>query len=361
MAKILIAGGGTGGHLYSGIAVAREWVLRGGEVLFVGTSRGLEKTLIPKAGFKINYLPTSGMKGLGVVKKIFGMLVLCVATLRACHILLREKPAVVLGIGGYASAPCLLAALLFPGKMRAVIDQNALPGMTNRMLGRFVHRVFLHFEEARAYFKPEKIRMTGNPLARDLTRTPKQAGPLQTGPLTLLVCGGSQGALRLNELMRNIFPKLKETLPELKLIHQTGARAEVLDYGALAGATWVEPFFDPIEEVYAQADLVLSRAGAGTLTELAAFGLPAVLIPYPYAADNHQRINALAFVKKNAAVMLEQKDLTEEKLTETLLDLLQDGKKRLAMGEAAKKLARPKATQEIVDELEKLRNSNLHI
>lgn len=329
--------------------MAREWAGRGGAVVFVGTRRGLEQRVVPGLGYRILFLPATGLKGVSMIQKLVGVMVLLVGIVKSIGLLLREKPVIVLGIGGYASAPCLIAAFFFPSIKRGIIDQNALPGLTNRLLGRIAHLIFLHFEEAVAYFNKDRVRLTGNPLARDVSKVEhtKSSRP------TLLVCGGSQGAHRLNEIVVAAYPIMKQRIPALYLIHQTGESDWEWVKGQYSASdeVVVAPYFDKIDDYYVQAHLVVSRAGAGTLTELACFGLPAILVPFPFAADDHQRLNALSFVKRGAAVMEEQAGLDAQRLSDRVCELMQDQQGLAEMAKAALTLAKPHAARDIANEL----------
>ncbi|MBI2340586.1 MAG: undecaprenyldiphospho-muramoylpentapeptide beta-N-acetylglucosaminyltransferase [Deltaproteobacteria bacterium] len=348
--KLIIAGGGTGGHLFSGLAVAEEWKARGGSVLFVGTPKGLEKDLVPKYGYRLEMISVSSLKGSGIFSKLKTLAGIPGAILNSRRLLKEEKPDVVLGIGGYASGPMVLAA-----RMRhiptAVIDQNSVPGFTNRRLGRWVGRVFLAFDEAADYFEKGKVRLTGNPVLKRLREKAARSGSAKD---TLLICGGSQGAHAINEGFIEAVKEIDKRHPGLKIVHQTGTA----DYEWVARKfrekkiqATVAPFFENMEEHYGRAKLAVSRAGAGTVTELALFGVPSILVPYPFSADGHQKKNAAHFVCRGAAEMVLQSDLTAEKLAEKITELLSDGKRLETMSQKARSLARPDATQKVADEL----------
>ena len=348
--KLIIAGGGTGGHLFSGLAVAEEWVLRGGKVLFVGTPRGLEKELIPRFGYRLELIKVSSLKGSGIFRKLKTMAGIPTACLQSRRLLKKEKPDVVLGIGGYASGPMVMTARL-KGIPTAVVDQNSVPGLTNRWLGKWVDRVFLMFAESASYFRREKVRITGNPVLKKLQ---KEADKAKGARDMLLVCGGSQGAHGINEKFLDAVEEIQRRRPELKIVHQTGSadyewalnRMKEKKIDAV-----VAPFFDNLQEYYGRTQLVIARAGAGTLTELALFGVPSILIPYPFAADEHQRKNADIFVRHGAAEMILQEDLTTAGLKEKIGMLLSDPKKLEEMSRRARGLAKPDAAEKIVDEL----------
>lgn len=350
--KLLIAGGGTGGHLFPGLAVAEEWVARGGEVVFVGTARGLENTLVPKYGFRLELLEVRGLKGSGIAQRLSSLKMIPNALLRSRRILRREKPDRVLGIGGYASGPTVLTAAL-TGHKTAIIEQNSVPGVTNRILGKFVSKVYLNFEEARPFFPDRKIRPVGNPVLKSRKKWEGGRSFPPNSPM-LLVCGGSQGAKRLNEVMKEAAPLLAKALPQLKIVHQTGnadcegIRAEMK---ALRLPVEVHPFIDRMEDYYRRASLIVSRSGAGMLTEIACWGLPSVLVPFPFAADDHQKVNAASFVSRGAAEMIEQANLSPEALTSRVISLLSDPATLKSMSDKAFTLARPEAAKAVVDDL----------
>lgn len=351
--KLLIAGGGTGGHLFSGLAIAEEWVARGFEVIFVGTPKGLEKELIPKFGYRLRMIKALTLKGLGMAQKLRTLVQLPGSFLESRKILKEEKPDWVLGIGGYASGPTVLMARL----MRlpsAIIDQNSIPGMTNRFLGRWTKKVFLTFQESEKYFAKKKVlRVFGNPVLKKMRGI---STPLTKKIGSLMVCGGSQGAHRINEIFLTALPGLKKEIPGLFVYWQTGARdfeeiqRNLLDKRDNTNVV-VAPFFDDMEKKYAEVELVVARSGAGTLTELALWGLPSILIPYPFAADGHQQENAKVFEKAGAAEVIVERDLDSSILVEQILSLLKDKTKLEMMSSKALQLARPDATQKIVDEL----------
>lgn len=351
--KLIIAGGGTGGHLFSGLAVAEEWILRGGEVLFVGTPKGLEKELVPKFGYRLELIKVSPFKGGRVFSKLKTLAGIPGALIRSRRLLKREKPDVVLGIGGYASGPVVLAAH-FHGIPTAVVDQNSVPGITNRWLGKRVDLVFLMFEEAGGWFQKDKIRITGNPVLRRLGEKSREASGARD---MLLICGGSQGAHAINEKFLDAAQELKKRHPGLKIVHQTGKA----DYEWVLEQmrekkieATVAPFFDNLQEYYGRTKLVIARAGAGTLTELALLGVPSILIPFPFAADDHQKKNAGHFVSRGAAEMILQDDLTAAGLTEKIDALLSNPKRLEEMSRKARELAKPDAAARVVDELMKI-------
>jgi UDP-N-acetylglucosamine--N-acetylmuramyl-(pentapeptide) pyrophosphoryl-undecaprenol N-acetylglucosamine transferase len=351
--KLLIAGGGTGGHIFPGIAIATEWRNRGGEAVFVGTPRGQEGRLVPEAGFPLQLLPGGALKGRGLLQKLRTLLGLIPAICRATALLRHERPACVLGIGGYASGPMCLAACLLRIPT-AITDQNAQPGFTNRVLGRFVRCVFISFEEAGRFFPARKTFLTGNPVRAQIRSAPYRP-PQQD--INILIFGGSQGAVAINEKFLAAAALLGDLKPRFKIAHNSGKGdhdkivAFYREHGIVAE---VQPFFTDMHARYAAAHLVICRAGAGTLTELALAGRPAILIPYPFAADDHQKKNAEVFVRAGAAWMVEQQDLTAESLAKQLRWLFDNPIELIETAQRVREMARPDAEKRIVEGLEKL-------
>jgi UDP-N-acetylglucosamine--N-acetylmuramyl-(pentapeptide) pyrophosphoryl-undecaprenol N-acetylglucosamine transferase len=354
--RLLIAGGGTGGHLYPGIALAEEVKTRHprNDVLFVGSPRGLEAKVVPQNGFQLELIDVGPLKRQGLLGTLVGLLRLPRALFQSLRILRRFDPDVVLGVGGYASGPLVLAAWLLRIPT-AIQEQNAIGGFTNRILGRFARACFIAFEEARAQFPPRKTHLLGNPIRRafyDNYLHTKAPGPR----LSILVTGGSQGAhtlnLRVIEAMELLAPQLG---PRLTVVHQTGTKDQpeiAARYAALA-PTGLEAkaaaYIDDMSAAYAQADLLVCRAGATTIAELTVCKKPAVLVPFPYAADDHQTINARALVAAGAAALFQEKDLTGQRLADELRGLEGDRERLKKMSRASGLLGRPEAAREIAD------------
>jgi len=364
--RVIIAGGGTGGHLYPGIAIAEEVTARpGGEVLFVGTARGLEAKLVPAAGYPLELLEVSGLKRTGARGLVRGLWRLPKAFLASRAILRRFRPDMVIGVGGYASGPLVLAAAL-AGYPTAIQEQNSRPGFTNRLLGRFVRRVFVAFEASRGFFAATKTALTGNPVRRRFfANRPDSAGApaaaTAAGDATVLVVGGSQGARAVNERVAAMASVLAQRGRLPRIIHQTGPsdfEATRLRYAALGDAVVaavdVRAYIDDMPAALAQASLVIGRAGALTLAELAIVGCPAILIPLPTAADDHQTENARELAAAGAALILPQGEATGESLADVVAALMADAPRRATMARAMASLGRPHAARAIVDELEKL-------
>ena len=347
--RVLIAGGGTGGHVMPALAIGRE--LReqyGAELRFVGTARGLETRLVPEAGFALDLIEVGQLKGqtLRVRARTMGDLPRGVAR---CLRLLRElRPAVVVGVGGYASGPAMMAALLARVPTLAY-EPNAVPGLANRLVGRAVSAAAVSFDETRRYFR--RAVVTGVPVRAEFFAVQAEREP--AAGLRLLVFGGSQGARALNERMAEILPGLLAELPGLEVLHQAGARHAETTRAAFAAtgadpARWrVEPFLDDMPVRFAEASLVTCRSGASSLAELAAAGRPSLLVPFPLAADDHQRKNAEAFARVGAAEVLLEQEMTAESLLARLVALLEDADRLAVMAQRARQAARPDAAQTI--------------
>jgi UDP-N-acetylglucosamine--N-acetylmuramyl-(pentapeptide) pyrophosphoryl-undecaprenol N-acetylglucosamine transferase len=357
--RLLVAGGGTGGHLFPGIAIADEVIRRGGsEVLFVGTSRGIETKAVPAAGYVLETLQVSGLKRMGFLQTLRGLFRLPLSVVKSFAILRRFRPDVVVGVGGYASGPMVMVAALL-GRPTAIQEQNSVPGITNRILGRLVQVVFIAFEDAARFFPAQKIERLGNPVRQKIVAALAQVGGNlgSSEKLRILVVGGSQGARAVNELVMQAAAKLAADGVDFSLVHQTGSAdceriQERYRTLGLAERTKVLPFIDDMAKSYAEADLVVARAGALTLAELAIAGKPAILIPLPTAADDHQSKNAARFAEAGAALLLDQRKAQGEDLAVAVAKLAQDVAKRTAMAEAMRGLARPQAAQAIVDRLQ---------
>ncbi|MSO19959.1 MAG: undecaprenyldiphospho-muramoylpentapeptide beta-N-acetylglucosaminyltransferase [Acidobacteria bacterium] len=369
--KLLVAGGGTGGHVIPALVLAREFCRRapGREVLFVGTARGVESRMIPAAGFPLELLEVGALQGQNAVARLKTLAGLPLAILQSLKILKKFRPDVVLGVGGYAAGPMMLATLLatlLPGGRRrvplAVYEPNAYPGLVNRWVARFVARAFVNFAEAGKFFGTEKTLHTGIPVRDEFFAIPAKP---HAPPFTVLVFGGSQGARSLNRAMVEALPLLDHSQSSaqtpVRLLLQTGqseynrVREAVERHPGLAGAGHeVSAFMDRMWDAYAQADLVICRAGATTVAELAAAGCAAVLVPFPTAANQHQLRNAEALEQLGAARLLLDRDLSGERICELITELLNDPARLASMENAIRQEAHPDATERIVNELEKL-------
>ncbi|MGE5184781.1 MAG: undecaprenyldiphospho-muramoylpentapeptide beta-N-acetylglucosaminyltransferase [Acidobacteriota bacterium] len=353
----MIAGGGTGGHLFPGVAIAEELRARhpDAEIRFVGTRRGIEARVLPELGWNLELIEVSGLKTVGALGAVRGLFRLPRAWWQARKILKRFRPDAVIGVGGYASGPLVFTAWLrrIP---TAICEQNSIPGLTNKLLGRVVRSVFLSFDESRRFFRPRKTVMSGNPVRRGIVQKLLSGAPELTNERSfinsqvhVLVSGGSQGAVAVNELASKALIALAKQA-KLAIVHQTGEKdleptsARYRDAGVEAEC---HAFIKDMASAYQRADLIVGRAGATTVAELAIAGKPAVLIPYPFAADNHQELNAREMADKGAALMFRQAELTADKLAEALRPLVTDAARRAEMGAAMKSLARPEAAATI--------------
>lgn len=357
MTKILFAGGGTGGHLYSGIALAEEFLASGSkdrEVLFVGTPAGMEKEIVPKNGYRLELIPVKPLKGRGMADRIKSLAQIPSSFAKARALLRKEKPDLVFGIGGYASGPVTLMAH-FMGIPTAIIDQNSVPGMTNRILGKFVDHIFVCFENAKAFFKPAKTFLSGNPVRKsflDKLKNRNAFAPKPEGEFNLLILGGSQGARSVNQAAVGAAAILKNEFPGLKIQHQAGKNdyeSVKKAYAEKGIAAEVFDFVHNIHELYANADLIVCRAGAGTITEIEIMGKAAIFVPYPFAADDHQRLNAEEVVQQGAGKMILNADLNPESLACEIRSLLRDPQSLAALQEKSKALAKPQASQNILE------------
>jgi UDP-N-acetylglucosamine--N-acetylmuramyl-(pentapeptide) pyrophosphoryl-undecaprenol N-acetylglucosamine transferase len=350
--KLLIAGGGTGGHVFPALAVALEWISRGEErkVVFVGTQRGIEARLVPEAGFLLDTIRSAGLKGIGGMKFVRNFAKLAPAMWDSFAILRRHKFAAALGVGGYAAGPMMLAAVL-RGLPTVVLEPNAEPGFTNRVLAGMVTRV------ATAYEGPTKLwgrkaTLTGIPVRPEFFAIPQRA-PAE--PFHILITGGSQGALVINRTLVDAAELLARHKDRISIVHQTGER----DYNAVRVAyarreihAEVLPFIGDMAERFALADLIVCRAGAITAAEVAAAGRAAIFIPFGASTDSHQLRNAQEMQRAGAARLIPEPQLTAERLTQEIFSLLDQPLELQAMAANARRLAKPRAVQDIVDLIE---------
>lgn len=353
--RLLIAGGGTGGHLFPGVAIAEELRARdpGAQVRFVGTRRGIEARVLPELGWDLALIEVSGLKTVGALGALRGLARLPRALWQARRIVREFRPDAVIGVGGYASGPVVLMARL-GGVPTAICEQNSIPGLTNKILGRVVRAVFVSFDGSRRFFQPKKTTLSGNPVRRALVQQLLEAAPETSAaqePVHVLVSGGSLGAVAVNPLAADALIALARTTP-LSIVHQTGDRGldDTVRRYAEAGVTAdCRAFIKDMAAAYRRADVIIGRAGATTVAELAITGKPAVFIPYPFAADNHQELNARELAEAGAALMFRQSELTAGKLAEALRPLLTDPARRADMGARMKARARPAAAAAVID------------
>jgi UDP-N-acetylglucosamine--N-acetylmuramyl-(pentapeptide) pyrophosphoryl-undecaprenol N-acetylglucosamine transferase len=352
--KLLIAGGGTGGHVFPGLAIAREWMRRGQgrEAVIVGTRRGLETRLVPEAGLTLELLHARGLKGVRGWKFARNLALLPVGMLDAFRILHRHGFSVALGVGGYASGPMMLAAIL-RGVPSVLFEPNVLPGFTNRVLGGLVRRVAVAQEETAARW-PDKAVVTGCPVRKEFFEAPVRE---RQRPLRLLVTGGSQGSRTINRLMIGAVELLLPRKDDLAIVHQTGEfdYFDVREAYVRRGFTVeVVPFIENMAKCFAEIDLIVCRSGAITVAEIAAAGRAAIFIPFAAAADSHQLQNALAMERSGAGIVLRESEATPALLAREILRLADDPGRLDQMQRRAAERGRPRATEEIVDLLEEV-------
>jgi UDP-N-acetylglucosamine--N-acetylmuramyl-(pentapeptide) pyrophosphoryl-undecaprenol N-acetylglucosamine transferase len=335
--RVLIAGGGTGGHVIPALAIARELKSRyQAEVLFVGTARGLENRLVPQAGFGLMKVKVGALKNVSLITRAKTLFDLPRAVVDARKIIKVFGPDVVVGVGGYASGPAMAAAVLMHIPTLA-FEPNYVPGFANKIVGHRVSAAAVHFEQTQKYF--HNAQVVGVPVRAEFFKV--AAGGVNHPP-TLLVFGGSQGAQAINRAMTAAAPEVLRQIPALRIIHQTGEREYNDTQAAYAQAgvkAEVSAFIDDMPAAFAQADLLLCRSGASTVAEITAAGKPAIFVPFPRAADDHQRRNAEAIAEKGAALLVPQAALTPERLAQLLVELLGDPVRLRQMSEKARALS----------------------
>jgi UDP-N-acetylglucosamine--N-acetylmuramyl-(pentapeptide) pyrophosphoryl-undecaprenol N-acetylglucosamine transferase len=348
---VVIAGGGTGGHLYPGIAVARELLRRRPEavVTFAGTARGIESRVVPREGFELDVLRSSGLKGSSIKGALKGVAILPASALDAWRILSRRRPHLVIGVGGYSSGPVVLAAAIrrIPTML---LEQNAVPGLTNRLLANVVSAAAVTFEPTVSYFG-RRAFVAGNPVRPEFLSDDVGVPRREGAPPRVLIFGGSQGAHAINMAMVEAAPRLAAA-GLVDITHQTGERdVDVVRRGyADAGIpARVEPFLFAMDREMKDASVIVCRAGATTIAEVTAAARAAILVPLPTAADDHQRKNAEVLARAGAAELIEQKELSGAVLADRIVGLATDATRRLQMATAAASFARPDAARVIVD------------
>ena len=349
--RAILAGGGTGGHVIPALAIANELKKRyAAEMLFIGTARGIENRLVPAAGYPLQLVRVGALKNVSLMTRAKTAFDLPRAVWSAARILNEFGPDVVIGVGGYASGPAMLAAVMKHIPTLA-FEPNVVPGFANRVVARFVSGAAVHFAETAKYFRHAEV--TGVPVRQAFFEIPPKRG----GTPTLLVFGGSQGAHAINEAMIRCLPELHRQAAGIRIIHQTGER----DYNdALAAYRRFDPhqsesgesvqvfkFIEDMPAAFARADLLVCRSGASTVAEITAAGKPAIFVPFPRAADDHQRVNAEALAREGAAVVVEELKLEGVWLAETIAALLGDARRLHIMGEAARALSHPNAARDI--------------
>jgi UDP-N-acetylglucosamine--N-acetylmuramyl-(pentapeptide) pyrophosphoryl-undecaprenol N-acetylglucosamine transferase len=357
---LMIAGGGTGGHIYPAIAIAREYLARDASrrAVFVGTEYGLEKTIVPKAGFPLEFIEVGGLKGKGGMDLLRNLARLPLGFIQAFRLIGKHRPDVVLGVGGYSSGPVLIAAVL--RRVPSIIHEaNAFPGLANRGVSRFVTAVAVAFAEALPRLGRTKDGVvTGNPIRQEFFEARK---PGSSGKQKLLIFGGSQGSRILNDAILSALPELTPLKDVIEIVHQTGPKELERVQAAYRATPFaharVVAYLDPIVDEIAAADLVVCRAGAMTLGELAAVGRAAILVPFAAATNNHQEVNARVIEQAGGAIVITEKELSPDRLGGAIRQVLGSADKAADMGRAARSLALPDATKKIVDLIEQIQRN----
>lgn len=351
--RILVAAGGTGGHLFPGIAVARSFqqACPDANIAFLGRRGGLEEHLVPREGYPLHTVNVRGLQGRTRLAQLQSLVILVIGTLQALRLLRRWRPNLVVGAGGYVMAPAVLAAavLRLP---RVIMEQNLVPGLTVRVLARYAQRVFTSFPESQKFLSRQKVVCTGTPIRSEIVARTREAATSDSNRLNVLVVGGSQGAHRLNQAVMEALPLLAAYREKVQFVHQTGEFdltrvAEAYETSGVPGET--HAFLHDMPERYQWAHLVLSRAGASTLAELTACGKPAILVPYPYAADDHQLHNALAMRECGAAQVIVDAELTGQRVYDALQRCILHPTSLRDQATRSRRLGRPHAARDIVN------------
>jgi UDP-N-acetylglucosamine--N-acetylmuramyl-(pentapeptide) pyrophosphoryl-undecaprenol N-acetylglucosamine transferase len=358
--RIIIAGGGTGGHVIPALAIAQQLKEQfGAEVLFIGTARGIETRLVPQAGFPLQLIQVGALKNVSLMTRARTMFDLPRAIAASSRVLSEFDPEVVIGVGGYASGPAMVAAIRRRLPTLA-FEPNVVPGFANRMIARWVSAAAVHFEETCQYFP--HCRVTGVPVRAAFFSIPSKAISAVSGSVpTLLVFGGSQGARAINQAMIESLTGLRDKVPGIHIIHQTGQRdydrvLAAYEQSGISGE--VHRFIDDMPGTFARSDLLVCRSGASTVGEITAAGKPAIFVPFPAAADDHQNVNARALERAGAAIVVEESNLGAAYLVDTIVALMRDTRRLQNMSAAAKSLAHPKAVEEIAKMVSRLANGD---
>jgi UDP-N-acetylglucosamine--N-acetylmuramyl-(pentapeptide) pyrophosphoryl-undecaprenol N-acetylglucosamine transferase len=355
--RVVIAGGGTGGHLFPGIAIAEEFLRRDGktEVIFIGTDRGIESRLLGKLGYDLKKIDIEGVKGRGIKALAKGFYQIPKSMWQSRQILNQFRPELVMGVGGYASGPAVLAAH-FMGIPTAIAEQNATPGITNKILGKFVDKVFVTYAQTQECFSRQRVILSGNPVR--LSVATKHAQKREKKEYwQVLIFGGSQGAEAINKCIVDMLPRLQEVKERVKILHQTGSKQleEVSKAYKKTGVdAEVKDFIIDMAGAYADADLIICRAGATSLAEITAAGRAAVLIPFPFAANDHQLKNAQALAAEGAAVVITERELSAEKLFDAVMNILKNEETLRRMEDNSLKMSKVDAARTIADHCLKL-------
>lgn len=355
--RVIIAGGGTGGHLFPGLAVAEEIRHRDAstEVIFAGTEYGIEARVVPREGYPIKFIRAEGLMGVSFLKKMRAVIKFFYSVADSYRIIRKIQPDIVIGVGGYASGAVVLVAFLM-SVPTMILEQNSVPGFTNKILGKFVNAICITYQESICFFQRAKTFLTGNPVRMQVLKGNIESAyrlfSLEQGRFTIFAFGGSSGAKRINTAMIDALNHLLDLKDKIQFLHQTGLK----DYEGIRDAYrkrefkgTITPFIYQMGEAYAVADIVISRSGATTLAELTALGKPAILIPYPHAAGNHQELNARKLREMGAARMILDRELNGEMLARTIKELYMNQSLRTEMQRNSSAVGRPDACQRVVD------------
>ena len=358
--RIVLTGGGTGGHLFPALALAEEFKARDKdcEILFIGSAAGIEKDVVPKYGYALEFVDVEGLKGKGLYNKVSAGLKAAKAVFAAKKILKPFRPDGVIGTGGYSSGPVVLAAR-FLGIKTAILEQNTIPGLTNRLLGRLVDRIYVAFEQTKKKFPGGRVILSGNPVRKEILEAGVvgQGAGVKGKKFTILIFGGSQGAKAINTAFLDALEYLADIRDSIRIIHQTGDADYITvkeTYERKGIKADVYRFIDDMAEAYSQADMVICRAGATSIAEITALGIASILIPYPFAANNHQEINAGCLADKGAAIMMRQGEIIGDALAVLIERFYKTPDELKKIRENAKALGRPNAAKEIAESITRL-------
>jgi UDP-N-acetylglucosamine--N-acetylmuramyl-(pentapeptide) pyrophosphoryl-undecaprenol N-acetylglucosamine transferase len=355
--RVMIAGGGTGGHLFPGLAVAEEFKSKEAstEVIFVGTESGIEARIVPREGYPIRFLRAEGLVGVSFIKKIKAIIKAVFSVIDSYRIIQTVRPDIVIGVGGYASGAVMLLAYLM-SIPTMILEQNSVPGLTNKILGKIVNTVCVTYQESISFFPKARTFLTGNPVREHIFKGNAETGyrlfSLEKGRFTIFAFGGSSGARSINKSLTDALHYLQDLKDKIQFLHQTGEK----DYEDIRNAYrengfqgTIAPFIYQMGEAYAVADLVISRAGATTLAELTALGKPAILVPYPFAAGDHQELNARKLQEIGAAKMILDRELRGETLAGDIKELFRNETMRAEMQKNSRSVGRPDACTKVAD------------
>ncbi|MBT5470670.1 MAG: undecaprenyldiphospho-muramoylpentapeptide beta-N-acetylglucosaminyltransferase [Nitrospina sp.] len=348
--RVVIAGGGTGGHLYPGIALARALMRHDMdiEISFVGTQKGIEAKVLPREGFNLKTILSAGLIGKKKISRWVSWFKLPIGTAQSMCFLIRKRPGLVVGVGGYVSGPLVLSAWILRIPI-LIHEQNSIPGMTNKWLGKIADKIAVSFKESSASFPKEKVEVTGNMIREEFCQ-PKEASSKPDVPFRILVLGGSQGAHSINMAMLEALQSISEKKGDLHITHQTGeADYELVSkqYKESGFSSDIRPFIDDMASQYRQASLVICRAGATTLAEVTACGKMSILVPFPHAAHNHQEKNARVLEAANAGELVLDEELSGPRIAESIIQAMEDPERLETMEENSYKLGNRDATEKV--------------